>query len=121
MDIGCTLGITVVALGLSAMFYGYKIKTDRKSITLEKNDKQHEHKHVENVERIKKLEEKNKILSQKSDKELAEIEQLNGKITILEGIINKWVAQPQPVKYEGGWKKEKKLNGTKSPKRTSNH
>ncbi|CAG8684841.1 11781_t:CDS:2, partial [Ambispora leptoticha] len=34
MDIGCTLGITAVALGLSAMFYGYKLKTDKKSVDL---------------------------------------------------------------------------------------
>jgi|SRR6185312_6855742 len=59
MDIGCTLGITVVALGLSAMFYGYKIKTDKKGIILEKNDKQHEHKHHQNEERIIELEKKN--------------------------------------------------------------
>lgn len=52
MDIGCTLGITAVALGLTAMFYDYKIKYDKKAVILEKREK-------ENEKKIKKLEDKN--------------------------------------------------------------
>jgi uncharacterized protein HemX len=59
MDIPCATAITAVALGLTAMFLGYKMKMDRKSIKLEKNDKQHEQKHNSNCRRIEKLEEKN--------------------------------------------------------------
>src|SRR5438874_429240 len=62
MDYTCVTAIVVLGggfLGLTAMFLNYKAKFDRKSITLEKNDQQHEHKHHLNEQKIKVLEEKN--------------------------------------------------------------
>lgn len=59
MDIICTTGLLILGLGLPAMFLGYKAKFDKKSITLEKNDKEHESKHKHNESRIKELEKKN--------------------------------------------------------------
>jgi len=59
MDIICISGLLILGLGLPAMFLGYKAKFDKKSITLEKNDKEHEKKHQHNENRIKELEKKN--------------------------------------------------------------
>lgn len=59
MDIQCGLIIAGVAVLLVAMFLGYKIKWDKKNLTLEKNDREHEHKHQLNETRIKELEKKN--------------------------------------------------------------
>src|SRR4051812_44312551 len=80
MDIACVAGITVVALGLSAMFLNYKAKFDRRTITLEKNDQKQDTTDHEHQERIKKLEEKN-------GHELEEITKLRAKVETLEHII----------------------------------
>ena len=53
------LGLTVLIGAIVAMFLDYKAKANKKGIELERNDKQHEHKHHLNEERIKELEKKN--------------------------------------------------------------
>lgn len=73
MDIGCTLGITATALGLTAMFYGYKLKADKKSIILEKKEQQAE-------ERIKELEKKNGAEQHQIDELKKKVEQLEKKL-----------------------------------------
>lgn len=60
MDKNCLyglLGLTGAIVSIVAMFLGYKVKVDKKTATLEKQDKQHEQKHHHNEERIKTLEE----------------------------------------------------------------
>jgi hypothetical protein len=59
MDISCAKLVGGVAVLLTAMGYGYKIRVDRKTIKLEKNDKKGEQDHKKNAERIKQLEAKN--------------------------------------------------------------
>jgi uncharacterized protein YlxW (UPF0749 family) len=62
--------LTVLVLGLVAMFRDYKVKASKKTITLEKNDK-------EQKERIVELEKKN-------GKEQKEIDKLNQRVENLE-------------------------------------
>jgi len=69
MDKSCVaiVGIlAVIVLGLVAMFRNYRVKANKKSITLEKNDK-------EQKERIVELEKKN-------GKEQHEIDELKKKV-----------------------------------------
>ncbi|CAG8634393.1 11635_t:CDS:2, partial [Ambispora leptoticha] len=118
MDIGCTLGITAVALGLSAMFYGYKLKTDKKSVVLEKNDQEHEKKHHHNEERIKELEKKNGAEQKQIDdlkEKLEEVRKDKGElkdlvIKLQDRIINYGIKKPphqqfnkQKPPQKGGW------------------
>jgi uncharacterized protein HemX len=57
--IECAALVGVVSVFLVALFLGYKVKADKKSIQLEKNDHEHAKKHHHNEERIKELEKKN--------------------------------------------------------------
>ena len=59
MDIQCGLVVGGVSVLLVAMGYGSKIKADKKSIKLEKNDQKQQEKDNEHEERIKKIEDKN--------------------------------------------------------------
>ena len=81
MDRNCLIGfitLSLVILGIVAMFLNYKVKFERKNITLEKNDKQHEQKHHLNETRIKELEKKNGA-------EQRQINELQEKVKDLEG------------------------------------
>ena len=62
------------------MIFRYFLRITRKSVELGNNDRLQEHRHNENKEKIKKLEEKN-------GHELAEIKKLQQKIQELETII----------------------------------
>lgn len=64
------VGVLVVLFIIS---HRYNLKWKEKSIQLEINDKQHEQKHHQNVEKIKELEEKN--------------DTLRAKVSTLEGVI----------------------------------
>ena len=83
MDNNCLygiIGLTFAIVAIVAMFLGYKVKVDKKTATLEKNDRQHENKHYHNEERIKELEKKN-------GHELHKIEELQQQIKDLENQI----------------------------------
>jgi uncharacterized protein HemX len=80
MDIQCALIVGGVAVILTALGYGYKIKVDRKHIHLEKKDKEHEQKHHQNEEKIKKLEEKNGAEQHQIDTLKEKVEQLEKKL-----------------------------------------
>jgi septal ring factor EnvC (AmiA/AmiB activator) len=69
MDIQCGLIIAGVAISLVAMFLGYKIKADKKSVELTKKDEQHE-------KRIKKIEDKNGDEQHQIDEQKEEIKGL---------------------------------------------
>ena len=88
MDIHCALIIAVVALGLVAMFLGYKAKFDKKGVELEKNDRIQAEKHKNNETRIKTLEEKNGSEQRQIDEQRKEINELkNTVIKLQEKII----------------------------------
>jgi uncharacterized protein HemX len=63
------IALTLGFLGLTAMLKNYKAKFDKKSITLEKNDQQHELRHQLNEQRIKHLEQKIQTLEKKHERQ----------------------------------------------------
>ena len=82
METNCLIGfitLSVVIIAIVAMFLNYKAKFERKSVILEKNDQQHEYKHLVNENRIKELEKKNGA-------EQKQINELKEKIKQLENI-----------------------------------
>ena len=84
MDIHCALIIGVVALGLVAMFLGYKAKFDKKGVELEKNDRLHAEKHKHNETRIKELEKKNGHEQRQIDEQRQEINDLKDQVIKLQ-------------------------------------
>jgi len=80
MDIQCALIIGVVALGLVAMFLGYKAKFDKRGVELEKNDQLHEERHKHNEARIKELEKKNGREQHQIDELKQQILELKNKV-----------------------------------------
>ncbi|CAG8767996.1 15488_t:CDS:2, partial [Racocetra persica] len=84
---GGETGMTILGLGLSAMGYGYKMHVDRKTLKLEKNDLEHQRKHLINEARIKGLESDlslvkafNKDLQKKNGSEQKQIDQLKERL-----------------------------------------
>lgn len=67
------ISLTLGFLGLTAMFLGYKIKADKKSVELEKNDNNHQ-------KRIKELEKKNGTEQRQINELKEEIKELKEKI-----------------------------------------
>ena len=89
MDIQCALIIGIVALGLVAMFLGYKAKFDKKGVELEKNDRLQAEKHKHNENRIKELEKKNGYEQRQIDELKKSNEELKDTVIKLqERIIN---------------------------------
>ena len=79
MDYVCVLSLGifgVIVLGLTVIFHNYKAKMSKKGIELEKNDLEHERKHLINEQKIKELEKKNGTEQRQIDelkKELAKV------------------------------------------------
>ncbi|CFW92959.1 protein of unknown function [endosymbiont DhMRE of Dentiscutata heterogama] len=86
MDISCAKLVGGVAVLLTAMGYGYKIHIDRKTLKLEKNDLEHQRKHLINEARIKELEKKNGSEQKQIDQLKEQLEEQTKK---LETIIKK--------------------------------
>jgi predicted RNase H-like nuclease (RuvC/YqgF family) len=82
MDTHCALIVGGVAVLLTALGYGYKIKVDNKTLHLEKKDLEHERKHIANEARIKELEKKNGA-------EQHQIDELKEQIAELKTILKK--------------------------------
>jgi len=84
MDIQCALVVGGVSIVLVALGYGYKIKMDKKSMKLEKNDQIHDKKHRHNETRIKTLEDKNGNEQRQIDEQRKEINNLKDQVIKLQ-------------------------------------
>ena len=92
MDRNCLIGIGILAgviVIIVLAFLDYKGKMNRKSITLEKNDQDHQQKHLINVSRIKELEKKNGNEQKQIDEQRQEINDLKDQVIKLQEKIIK--------------------------------